>query len=236
MEVPMKREFLVLLIAIVFACSLNLAILAGAASAQTGKATVATKENVTTVSGDKDQESSPIKFEIGTYVFNWSCKGSALGLVLNDPNGDTAGVILISEPQSGMELFPVDNDSVKPGSLTLVMTSDGPWTITITKQDAATQTELPLTLSGAELKSVISKPFKAKAGKIKVKYAYKTAPEGTGTLRICNTATGAGLLTDVMWAGKAAGEFEVSVPAAGAFISQTTFPLASGGGDVTLSQ
>ena len=41
----------------------------------------------------------------------------------------------------------MDNDSVKPGNLTLVMTSDGPWTITIIKQDAAAQTELPLTLS-----------------------------------------------------------------------------------------
>jgi hypothetical protein len=40
----------------------------------------------------------------------------------------------------------------------------------------------------------------------------------------------------MMYAGKTSGKFEVQVPAAGVYIAKTTFPLVSGGGEVTIAK
>jgi hypothetical protein len=206
------------------------------AQSQAGKAAVSTSGNVTTISGEKDQPIPPIKFEQGSYVFNWDCKGSRMTLVLNSSGENAAGVMSINELQNGCQLFAVDNALVKPGELTFAVTSDGSWTIKVTKQTSEGAAELPQTLSANELKSVVSKPFAAKTGKIKIKYAYKGLPKGTGTLRLCDVKTGAAVPSGMIFAGKASGEIEMDIPATGIYIAQTTFPLASGGGDVTLSQ
>jgi hypothetical protein len=96
---------------------------------------------------------------------------------------------------------------------------------------------LPQTLSGAELKAVVSKPFNAGAGPLKVTYAYKGTATGTGTIKICDVSTGKFLtVNNMMHAGKASGEFSINIPAAGVYVAQTRFPLRSQGGDVTLSK
>jgi len=207
------------------------------ASAQSGgQASVSAAGNTTTITG-KDQQTIPaIKLDLGVYAFKWSSTSDFLSLTVNAAAGGALGVLSLADP-SGENLFAVDGERVKPGAMQLEVSSSGPWTITITKADAASAVALPQTLSGAEMKTIVSKPFKANAGPLRASYAYKDSPRGTGTLGIFNVITGKQVVVKgMMVAGKISGELGFDVPAAGVYIAKTTFPLGSKGGDVTLGK
>ena len=113
----------------------------------------------------------------------------------------------------------------------------GGWAMTLTKVEAAGAEALPQVLAGTERETVVSKPFKAAAGILTMTYKYKSKSKGTGTLTVVDVATGKTVpMRQMMSAGKDGGGFDLQLPAAGVYIAQTAFPLASGGGEVKLSQ
>jgi hypothetical protein len=196
---------------------------------------VSTSGTTTTVTGVNDQTSPAIPFGAGVYVFNWTSTGGFMGITLKDANDQGVLVLSLGGP-NGQDLCDVGTDQVKPGDLKLEVSSDAAWTLKIEKVDASGPAALPQALLGEEMKIVISKPFALDAGTIGVSYTYKSAPKGTGTMSIYNVSTGQGLNTGMMYAGKTSGKFDVKVPTAGVYIAKTAFPLASGGGEVTISK
>ena len=206
-----------------------------AAPAAGAPASVSTSGTTTTVTGTNDWTSPAMPFGAGVYVFNWTSTGGFMGITLKDVHDQTLLVLAIGGP-NGQDLCDVGNDQVKPGDLKVEVSSDAAWTLKVEKVDASSPAALPQVMSGEELKVAISKPFALDAGTIAVNYTYKSAPKGTGTMGIYNVSTGQGLNTGMMYAGKTSGKFDVKVPAAGVYVAKTTFPLASGGGDVTIAK
>ena len=196
---------------------------------------VAISGSTTTITGT-GQATHELEFARGVYAVTWSTPGTVMSVSVSDAADDVVTVFGLGGPK-GSELFAVDGETVKPGKLKMEAGSMEAWTVTIVKLGTAGAGALPQTLSGAVLESAISKAFKAGAGPLKVAYAYKSEPKGTGTLRICDVATGKNMPVDhVMFAGNASGEFEVNVPAAGVYVACATFPLGSNGGEVSLKQ
>lgn len=176
-----------------------------------------------------------IRFDLGTYTFNWTSVGAMMGITIRDATDKSICVMSLADP-NGHDLFSVDNDQVKAGDVKLQVSSDAAWTVKIEKVDGSSSAALPQVLTAEELKDAISKPFKLEAGKLTVSYAYKAAPKGTGTIQICDVATAKLLNGGLMYAGKVSGTLEIKVPSAGVYIARTTFPLASGGGEVKIAQ
>lgn len=113
----------------------------------------------------------------------------------------------------------------------------GAWTVTATKVEASAAAALPQVLSGSEMTVAVSQPFKAAAGNLVMSYTYKNKPKGTGTLTVCDVVTGKTLpMREMMYAGKIPGGWNLTVPAAGIYIASASFPLASGGGELKLTQ
>jgi hypothetical protein len=130
----------------------------------------------------------------------------------------------------GAELF-------KPDDGVFEVDGINPWTVTVTRAEAAGAEALPQVLAGTERATIVSQPFKAAAGNLVMSYVYKAAPKGTGTLTICNVATGKTVrMSKMMYAGKTSGGWTMTLQEAGVYIAATTFPLGSGGGEVKLSQ
>jgi hypothetical protein len=209
--------------------TLALTIAAVAAFPATGPAAAAT------FSGSNNQEIPGGKLDLGTYIVRWTSTGVFCSLGAADAAGNLKIQISVGDPK-GESLLVVDNGVVKPGDIIMKVSSDGAWTLTITKADPASAVALPQSLAGGEKARVLSKPFKATAGNLAVTYAYHGVPRGTGTIAICDVATGQYLLAGMLPAGRASGEMSVKVPAAGVFIAKTVFPLNSGGGEVKISQ
>ena len=196
---------------------------------------VAVSGNTTTITGT-GEATREIELATGVYTVTWSTSAELMSVSLNDSAGEAITVFGLGGPK-GAELFAIDGEAVKPGKMKLEVESTAAWTVTIVKAVAAGAVALPQTLTGPALGTVISKAFKADAGTLKVAYTYKSEPKGTGSLRMYDAATGKNVAVDaVMYAGNAAGELEVRVPAAGVYVASTTFPLGSGGGDVRLKQ
>jgi hypothetical protein len=187
------------------------------------------------VTGANDQVSPAIRFDTGAYVFTWTGTGGFVGITLTDAGDNTLNVLAVSGA-NGHDLFSVDNDQVKAGDIKLQVTSDAAWTVKIEKVDGSSSAALPQVLTAEEMKDAISPPVRLEAGTLTVSYTYKAAPKGTGTIQICDVATGKRLNGGLMYAGKVSGTLEIKVPSAGVYIARTTFPLASGGGEVKIAQ
>jgi hypothetical protein len=176
----------------------------------------------------------PVKLSPGAYVLTRTAGSGFLSVSLKQ-NNQSPYVQFVNDLNES-DLIIVGDQMLKAGGATLVGEGQSAWTIAFSRVEATGAGTLPLMMTGAEKKATLSKPFKATAGTITVAYAYKAAPKGTGTVRIVDVATGRPLPTKMITAGRASGTFTVPVPAAGTFIAATRFPLASGGGEVRISQ
>ena len=195
---------------------------------------VAVSGKVTTVTGAGDQVSAPIRFDAGTYLFNWTGTGAFVGITLTDTSDSTVNVFALGGANA-QDIFSVDNEQVKAGDIKLQVSSDGGWTVKIEKVDPSSPAPLPQVLTGEELKSAISQPFKLAAGAVNVTYTFKSTPKGTGTLQVCDVNTGK-RVGGLMYAGNESGTVDLKAPAAGVYMVRASFPLGSGGGEVRVSQ
>jgi hypothetical protein len=209
---------------------------AAAPEAKAAAASVTTAGPVTTIAGASDQAAPPMHFGTGAYIFTWTGTGAFVGVSVDDSNDKPVAVLSLAGP-NGQDLFAVNDDDVKPGDLKVKVSSDAAWTLKIEKVQASSATPLPQTLTADELKIAVSQPFKLEAGKpLLVNYTYKSTPKGTGTIQVVDVTTGKRLNGGLMYAGKQSDTLEMQVAAGGVYIARTTFPLASGGGDVKIAQ
>lgn len=194
-------------------------------------------DNVITMAGT-DAKTVPSNLSAGVYYLRGTGGGGFLSVSIKDKANADLYTNVISDPAS-TNLIIVGGEDFNPGDVVFEIDAMGPWTVTVTKAEASAAVALPQVLVGAELKEVISQPFKAAAGNLVVSYTYKAPPEGTGTLMIWNIATGKVIpmtMAQMMYAPKTSGGWTVTLPEAGIYIAQTSFPKASASGEVKLSQ
>jgi hypothetical protein len=212
------------------------AALASAISAGAPQASVTSAGGVITLKGAETQTAKGVKLAAGAYVFRRTAGDGFATFTVNDGAGSPVYVNMLDAFTETFLLI-VDGNPVKPGDFAIEIDGTGAWTVTLTKAVGEGAAALPAVLAGAERTTVVSKPFKAVAGTLNISYSYKGEPTGTGTLTICDVATGKALpMTKMMYAGNASGGFTVPVAAAGVYIAQTLFPLKSGGGEVKIAQ
>jgi hypothetical protein len=189
---------------------------------------------VITLKGAEKDVSYPVRLSAGAYLITSTGGGGLVTFTVKQ--GDAPVYVTMFNPSNQADLFSVGDTTVKAGAATFEVSGIEAWTVTVTRVDGAGAGMLPQVLSAAEMNAAISKPFKAAAGNLSVAYTYKGKPKGTGTILICDITTGKMLQTPMMYAGRDTGTLTVPVPAAGVFIALTRFPLASGGGQVKISQ
>jgi hypothetical protein len=217
-------------------CGLVMAALLGALPADSGqKSAASVSGNVITLKGTEKQTATG-NLSAGAYILRRAAGEGFLSVTIKD-KADAVLYTNFFSDLSNTNLVIVGNELFKPGDVVFEVDGINPWTVTITKAEASAAVALPQVLSGAERAVVVSQPFKALAGNLVMSYTYKAAPKGTGTLTICNIATGKTVpMSKMMYAGKTSGGWTMTLPEAGVYIAETTFPLASGGGEVKLSQ
>jgi hypothetical protein len=203
--------------------------------ARSSQAALAISDNVMTLKGAETQNSSAIKFAAGVYIIARTSGEGFISFTVKDKADEPVHSTFFNEAK-GAYLLPINENPVKAGEYALEIMGTGAWTVTVARAQAGGASALPLIVSGAEMTQAVSKPFRAAAGKLAVTYVYKNANQGTGTLSIYDVATGKALPGGLMYAGQKSGTLEVPVPAAGVYIAQTGFPLASGGGEVKIIQ
>jgi len=229
----MKKNLSVVLAA----CAVLAAASAGYPTSAAGqKAGLSTAGGVITLKGTENQNSPTVNMSQGAYIVRRTSGEGFMSITVKGGADKTYHTTFFSDPNgaylliAGSALFP-------PGDVFFEVIGMDAWTVTITKVDPATAVALPQTLAGAEMKNSISQPFQAAAGELVMTYAYKSAPKGTGTLTICDVVTGKTIpMKQMMYAGKISGGWNMTIPAAGVYIAEATFPRASGGGEVKLTQ
>lgn len=228
----MKRNSWIALVT----CALVTAATARSLPAASGqKAAGSPAGNVITLKGTEKQ-TAPANLTAGAYILSRAAGGGFLTITIKSKTDEVLYTTFFND-LADTNLVIVGGALFKPGDVVFEVGGMNPWTVTVTKADAAAAVALPQVLSGAERAVVVSQPFKAAAGNLVMSYAYKAAPKGTGTLTICNIATGKTVpMSKMMYAGKVSGGWTMTLPEAGVYIAETTFPLASGGGEVKLSQ
>lgn len=205
-------------------------------SAAAQKAALSTAGGVITLKGTETQTSPTVNISGGVYIVRRVAGEGFMSITVKDL-ADNILHMTILQNQAGTYLLIVDGNPLKPGDVLFEIMGLGAWTVTVTKVDGSAAVALPQVLSGAEMTDAVSQPFKAAAGNLVMSYIYKNKPTGTGTLTICDVVTGKTLpMREMMYAGKISGGWSVPVPAAGVYIASASFPLASGGGEVKLSQ
>jgi hypothetical protein len=200
------------------------------------KAALSTAGGVITLKGTENQNSPTVAMSQGAYIVRRTAGEDFMSITVKGGEDAIYHSTFFSEPD-GSYLLIVGSKILPPGNVFFEGMGMGAWTVTITKVDPSTAVALPLVISGAELKTAISKPFKAAAGELVMTYAYKSEPEGTGTLTVCDVVTGKTIpMSQMMYAGNISGGWNIPIPAAGVYIAEATFPKTSGGGEVKLSQ
>ncbi len=205
-------------------------------SAAAQKAALSTAGAVITLKGTETQTSPTVKISEGVYIVRRVAGEGFMSVTVKDPADNILHTAVFNNP-NGTYLLIVDSNPLKPGDVLFEIMGLGAWTVTVTKAEGSAAVALPQVLSGAEMTDAVSQPFKAAAGNLVMTYTYKNKPKGTGTLTICDVVTGKTLpMQEMMYAGKISGGWNVPIPAAGVYIASASFPLASGGGEVKLSQ
>ena len=205
-------------------------------SAAAQKAALSTAGSVITLKGTETRISPTVKISGGVYVIRRAAGEGFMSITVKDLADNILHTAILNNP-AGTYLLLVDGNPLKPGDVLFEIMGLGAWAVTVTKADGSAAVGLPQVLAGAEMTDAVSQPFKAAAGKLVMSYIYKNKPTGTGTLTICDVVTGKTLpMREMMSAGKISGGWSVPVPAAGVYIASASFPLASGGGEVKLSQ
>jgi hypothetical protein len=200
------------------------------------KAAVSTSGGVITLKGTDDQNSPSVAMAQGAYIVRRTAGEGFISITLKDKADEIVHGTFFNEP-NGSYLLVVGGDLFKPGDVVFEIITMGSWTLTVTKVDPSKSVSLPQVISGVEMETAISQPFKAVAGELVMTYAYKSEPEGTGMLTICDVVTGKTIpMNQMMSAGNISGGWNMTIPSAGVYIAETTFPKASGGGEVKLSQ
>lgn len=229
----MKKNilFAAVVLAVIAAATSGLSLSAGSP-----QATVSTAAGVISIKGNETQTTAPAKFAAGAYVVRRTAGEGFMSIAVKDTAGNILFTTFFSNP-AGTFLLIVGSEMVKAGDLIFEIMGTAAWTVTLTKAEASGAVALPQVLSAAEMTNAVSKPFKAAAGTLTISYTYKSVPKGTGTLTVCDIATGKTLpMREMMYAGKISGGFSVPVASAGIYIAQAGFPLGSGGGEVKIVQ
>jgi hypothetical protein len=211
------------------------ALAAGVAAASGQKSAGSAAGNVITLTGT-EKKTAPANLSGGAYILRRTAGEGFLSITIQDKAGAPLYTNFLNDLVSA-DLVVVGGGLIKPGDVVIEVDGMSAWTVTLTKVEAPGAVALPQVLAGAERAVVICKPFKASAGSLVMSYTYKAAPKGTGTLTICNIATGQTVpMSQMMTAHKVSGGWTMTLPEAGVYVAQTIFPLASGGGEVKLSQ
>jgi len=229
----MKKNLSVVLAA----CAVLAAASAGNPMSPAGqKAALSTAGGVITLKGTENQNSPTVNMSQGAYIVRRTSGEGFMSITVKGPEDKIFHTTFFSDP-NGAYLLIVGSALFPPGDVFFEVIGMGSWTLTLTKVDPSTAVALPLVITGAEMKSALSQPFKAVPGELVMTYVYKNAPKGTGTLTICDVVTGKTIpIKQMMYAGKISGGWNMTIPAAGIYIAETTFPKASGGGEVKLTQ
>jgi hypothetical protein len=185
----------------------------------------------TTLRGTGNQTPAPVKLTQGVYVVTWSGKTDMM--IMATGAGSDVPAMLSATEASGTCLFAVDGVSWKAGNTTFDVTTEGAWTVTLTKV-VGPGVALPQTLSSTGAADVISAPFKAAAGKLAVKYAYTGTPQMMGGIGIFDIVTGKVLPSPNLL--DASGTAQVSVAAPGVYVAQAYLPMGATGETLTISQ
>jgi hypothetical protein len=217
-------------------CGLVMAAMLGALPAGAGqKSAASVSGNVITLKGTERQTATG-HLSAGAYIVRRTAGEGFLGFTIKD-KADAVLYTNFLNDLSNTSLVIVGGELFKPGDVVFEVDGINPWTVTVTRAEASAAVALPQVLAGAERATVVSQPFKAAAGDLVMSYTYKAAPKGTGTLTICNIATGKTVpMSKMMYAGKTSGGWTMTLPEAGVYVAATIFPLGSGGGEVKLSQ
>lgn len=225
-----------LLVAMAVCAVLTIAAAGYLSSFAAQKAALSTPGGVITLKGAETQTSPTVKISEGVYVVRRVEGEGFMSITVKSPADEILHTAVFNNP-AGTYLLIADSNPLKPGDVLFEIMGLGAWTVTVTKADGSAAVALPQVLSGAEMTDAVSQPFQAAAGNLAMSYTYKNKPKGTGTLTICDVVTGKTLpMREMMYAGKISGGWNVPVPAAGVYIASASFPLASGGGEVKLSQ
>jgi hypothetical protein len=208
-----------------------LSLLITGVSTTLGAPTVSKSGNTITITGNGNQTASSISLGQGVYIFSWTGKDMMV-IMVNSPECMVPASISLTEAK-GSCLFAVDNTLIKSGDMSIDITVEGPWTITITKVESKGEM-LPQVLSSSGIMRIVSKPFNAKMGTLSVTYTYNGSPNMAGNIVICEVTTGKHILTPHMFETK--GSISIDIPAAGVYIAEAILPIGATGGTITINQ
>jgi hypothetical protein len=199
-------------------------------------ATVTAASGTTTVRGSKDQLTRGVMLGDGVFVVSWSSSGTYLGLSLTDADG--RGAPDISNGQaSGRRLFDVDDDSVRSGEFTLSVQSDADWSVTISRPDTSSPSDMPLSVACSEQDGAIAGPFSVPGGVIKVSYSLSRTTQGNGYVNVYDASTGRFFRMRPIAGDSQAGQaMSLEELPAGVYIAQVSIPAGAKYADVTISQ
>lgn len=197
--------------------------------------TVTATDGMTVVKGNKDGQAKEFRLNEGVYVVTWSGTGTYLSFSLNDLSGN--GPTDFSKGRTtGKKLLVVDGTSLYAGGFNLAAASDSGWSVTVERPGTSGPASLPVSMSGSEEDGIVSAPFSAHGGNIKISYSFSRAAYGSGSVNIYNVMTGQSFYTRPITEGSQVGQSNAEVPADGVYIAQVNMPPGSAYGDITISQ
>jgi len=204
--------------------------------APTTPAGVWSSGDTTTITGYKSQTATGIQLNQGVYVVQSSTSdGTALTATLVDSSYNDIN-LLSAGSTSGNKLIVVDNSAIYAGQASLDVTSDGHWTVTLTKQEFSSAASLPQSMTGSSSSEMVSTPFTASSGNLDISYTMSTAPGQDVYVNIYNVENGQTFYVFPMKANSQEGQITATVPTDGVYIAEVDLPTIVQYCHVTISQ
>jgi len=197
--------------------------------------TVAQSGDTTTITGSRDGLATGVHLGQGVFVVSWTGSGTQLSLSLIDPNSNSLSD-LTKGKMSGSTLLIVDQKSYYAGDFQLTAASDDAWSVTITRPDSSSASSLPVTFGGESGDTVVSAPFSASKGDIKIAYSFSHTSTGAGYVNIYDVLTGDSFYVRPITSDSQVGQSNAEVPEKGVYIAQAIIPPGASYGEITISQ
>jgi hypothetical protein len=187
------------------------------------------------ITGYQTQTVTGFSLDQGVYVAQSSGDGKLLTANVVDSNNNAVNLLPVGITNS-KKLVVVDGSSIYSGNATLDVTSDGDWSVTLTKQEAESASSLPQTMSGYVSGGLITAPFTASAGNIVISYTLSTTPGYDGYVNIYNIADGQSFYVFPLKKDAQEGQITAIVPENGVYIAEAVLAAGEQYGDITISQ
>lgn len=193
-------------------------------------ATVNVSGNEITIAGDGPQTSPAFSLERGAYEVSWSGFGSTADDNVVMELTDSAGSPVLKVDSSqlmGRLLLPVDARNVRPGPARLKVTNGRMWLMTLSRPDL-TQISVNTTIFIGFNNSTMTSPWLANGSQVTVKTEFQDKPAFPAYLQIVDVLAG-GVVFDRQFIPDQNGEFNVTLPKPGVYLSAVVFPSDIGG-------